>query len=299
MMKRDVLYELALFAGGGGGILGGMLSGRTCIGACEIAPYQRRILLARQRDGFMPRFPIWDDIATFRSDNPECAAYFEFLRSIRNDLSITAGFPCQDISPAGKGAGIEGARSGLWKEARRIIAEILPAVAEMENSSHLVTRGLTVVVSDLCELGYDCKWGVLGADDLGAPHRRKRIWIRAALGNAERSRLERHAWNEACEKGQSIESRSASSSGLCADVADAENKRNVRRKRELSADAKTCICRRDYGSGEEIDDCGQWWAAEPGIPRVANDVANRVERIETVGNGQVPIVAATAWEILK
>ncbi|MFA5689590.1 MAG: DNA cytosine methyltransferase [Kiritimatiellales bacterium] len=298
-MKGDILYELALFAGGGGGILAGMLLGRTCIGACEIEEYQRRVLLARQKDGLLPEFPIWDDIRTFRSDNAECAEFFDYLRTIRNGLSITAGFPCQDISAAGKGAGISGERSGLWGEARRIIDEVRPAYAELENSPMLVSRGLAVVISDLCKMGYDCRWGVLGADDFGAPHRRKRIWISAALGDAERKRLERHTRNETRSQRRSFKSRPASASSLCADVADTANQRNVRRHRKLSADAAAGCVGRSDGTREEIYDGWEWWNAEPDFPRVANDVAYRVDRIETIGNGQVPIVAATAWELLK
>ena len=173
------MYELSLFAGAGGGILGGILCGHTCVGACEIEKYPRDVLLARQRDGLLPRFPIWDDIKTFRSDNPECAGYFDYLRTIRNELVITGGFPCQDISAAGKGAGITGERSGLWKEFGHIIGEIRPARVLVENSPMLTIRGFGVVLGDLAEMGYDARWGVLGADDAGAPHRRKRIWIMA------------------------------------------------------------------------------------------------------------------------
>ena len=92
---------------------------------------------------------------------------------------ICGGFPCQDISPAGKGAGIDGDRSGLWREMVRIIREVGPGRVFVENSPMLVQRGLAVVLGDLAQLGFDARWGVLGADDCGAPHRRKRIWILA------------------------------------------------------------------------------------------------------------------------
>ena len=171
------MYELALFAGAGGGILGGILCGHTCIGACEIEEYPRKVLHARQRDGILPEFPIWDDITTFRSDNPECSEYFDFLRSIKDKLVISGGFPCQDISAAGKGAGITGDRSGLWGEMARIIDEVRPARCFMENSPMLTSRGLGVVLGDLAEMGYNAQWGVLGAVDVGANHKRERIWI--------------------------------------------------------------------------------------------------------------------------
>ena len=173
------MYELALFAGAGGGIIGGMLHGWRTIGAVEIEDYPRRVLLQRQADGILPAFPIWDDICTFRIDNQECTEFIKAMQGIREQLVITGGFPCQDIAVAGAGAGIEGAKSGLWSEMARVICEIRPREAYMENSPMLVSRGLAVVISDLAEMGYAAKWGVLGADKLGGWHKRNRIWIRA------------------------------------------------------------------------------------------------------------------------
>jgi len=171
------MRELALFAGAGGGILGGHLLGWTTVCAVEIEDYPRRVLLARQRDGALPRFPIWDDITTFDG------------RPWRGRVDvISGGFPCQDISAAGKGAGIEGSRSGLWREMARIIGEVRPRFVFVENSPMLVRRGLAVVLGDLAALGFDARWCVLGAHHAGAPHKRDRIWILAT--NAERAGLE-------------------------------------------------------------------------------------------------------------
>jgi len=174
-----------LFAGAGGGILSDLLLGHTPIGAVEIEEYPREVLLSRQADGILPEFPIWDDINTFRIDNPDCTEYIEGLKSIRNELVIAGGFPCTDISSAGKGAGIEGEHSGLWKEMARVVCEVRPKYVFVENSPMLTSRGLGVVLGDLAEIGYDAEWKVLGADDVGAPHRRKRIWI---LANSKRMR---------------------------------------------------------------------------------------------------------------
>jgi len=160
--------ELALFAGAGGGILGGKLLGWNTIGAVEIEEYPRKVLLQRQRDGILEPFPIWDDITTF--DGRPWKGCVDI---------ISGGFPCQDISAAGKGAGIDGERSGLWGEMARIIDEIRPRFAFVENSPMLTIRGLGRVLGDLSEMGYNARWCVLGADDAGAPHRRKRIWILA------------------------------------------------------------------------------------------------------------------------
>lgn len=164
----DGLRELALFAGAGGGILGGKLLGWSTVCAVEIDPYARSVLLARQDDGALETFPIWDDIRTFDG------------RPWRGIVDVVSGgFPCTDISAAGRGAGIDGENSGLWREMARVIGEVRPRYAFVENSPLLVGRGLTRVLGDLAEMGMDAKWGIVGADDCGAPQIRKRIWILA------------------------------------------------------------------------------------------------------------------------
>ena len=175
-MVYDRLCAFHLFAGAGGGILADTLLGRDIVGAVEIEKYPREILLARQEDGILPSFPIWDDVTTFRADNPECSDYIEGLRSIRDRLIIAGGFPCTDLSIAGKGAGLEGEKSGLWFEMHRIIGEIRPRYIFVENSPMLTSRGLWRVAGGLSEIGYRFGWTIVGADDAGAPHRRKRFW---------------------------------------------------------------------------------------------------------------------------
>jgi len=160
------LNELALFAGAGGGILGGKLLGWRTVCAVEWDAYARDVLVARQNDGCLEAFPIWDDVQTFDG------------RPWRGRIDVVSGgFPCQDISAAGKGAGIEGERSGMWKEMARIIGEVLPRFVLVENSPMLVGRGLAVVLADLAEMGYDAEWGIVGAHHVSAPHKRDRIWI--------------------------------------------------------------------------------------------------------------------------
>jgi len=169
------MRELALFAGAGGGILGGHLLGWRTVCAVEIDPYAASVLVARQNDGLLPPFPIWDDVRTFDG------------RPWRGRVDVVSGgFPCQDISVAGRGAGIEGERSGLWSHMARVIGEVRPRFAFVENSPALVARGLGRVLGDLAALGYSCKWTVLGASDVGAPHRRERLWLAAADAHCER-----------------------------------------------------------------------------------------------------------------
>ena len=175
------LNTFHLFAGAGGGILADLLLGHNPIGACEIEPYPRDVLLARQRDGILPNFPIWDDVATL-DGNPW-----------RGTVDVLCGgFPCQDISTQGAnhGAkkGINGERSGLWREYARLISEMRPRFIFAENSPNIRTKGLVTVLKDITSMGYDARWGKLGASDVGADHHRKRIWI---LAYRPSNRLER------------------------------------------------------------------------------------------------------------
>lgn len=181
-MDRPV-YSLHLFAGAGGGMLADGLAGVTPVCAVEVEPFCQRILAMR-----FPGVGIWDDVRTFRADNPECADAYAWLRANAGRLIVAGGFPCQDISCAGRGAGIGGARSGLWSEFARIVREIRPRRVFVENSPMLASRGLGRVLGDLAEMGYDAAWGVLGAGALGALHRRDRIWIAGDLANTDRLR---------------------------------------------------------------------------------------------------------------
>ena len=168
------MNELALFAGAGGGILAGKLLGWRTVCAVEWEPYAACVLAARQNDRFLAPFPVWDDVQTFDG------------RPWRGIVDVVSGgFPCQDISVAGKGAGITGERSGMWRHMARIVGEVRPRYVFVENSPALITRGLGVVLGDLAALGYDCKWTVLGAADVGAPHRRDRFWLVAHLADTD------------------------------------------------------------------------------------------------------------------
>lgn len=168
------LYSLHLFAGAGGGLLADRLSGIEPVIAVELDEFPRRILALR-----WPRLAIWDDVRTFRADNTDTADAFAWLREHAAELVVAGGFPCQDISSAGTGRGLEGERSGLWREFARILREIRPGFVFVENSPMLVSRGLGRVLGDLASLGYAARWNVLSAAAVGALHERERIWITA------------------------------------------------------------------------------------------------------------------------
>ena len=164
--KLHNLRTLHLFAGAGGGLLTDMLCGHRPVCGVEIDEHCQQVLSARQKDSHLPWFPIFSDVTKF--DGKPWRGLIDV---------ISGGFPCVDISVAGKGAGITGKHSGLWKEFARIIREVGPRYDFVENSPLLTKRGIHTVLGDLAQMGYDAQWGVLGADDAGANHRRKRIWI--------------------------------------------------------------------------------------------------------------------------
>ena len=175
MAHKQKLRSFHLFSGAGGGILADLILGHEVIGACEIEKYPRDVLLARQRDGILPDFPIWDDVCKF-DGNPW-----------RGSVDILCGgWPCQDLSIAGKGAGIEGARSGLWSEYLRLILEIRPKVVFMENSPMLIRRGGGRVVGDLARNGYDVRWVCMGGSDYGNCSDGKRFYGVAYEANSQR-----------------------------------------------------------------------------------------------------------------
>lgn len=240
------MRELHLFAGVGGGILGGILLGHTTVAAVEIEPYCQQVLKQRQKDGILPQFPIYGDIRDFNGS--------EWRGKV--DV-VCGGFPCTDISVAGGGAGIDGEQSGLWAEMARVICEVQPTVGVfVENSPALTIRGLGRVLWDLASMGYDARWGVLGANFAGFDHRRDRIWI---VANPNSNRLE--GWDYLAEKRQ--------------------------REREIRRVASLCESkvRHDVPSPDSF-------GSPNGIPR-------RMERTRSVGNAQVPQVAALAWRILS
>lgn len=171
------MNELALFAGAGGGILGGKLLGWRTVCAVEWEPYAAGVLAARQNDKVLEAFPIWDDVQSFDG------------RPWRGVVDVVSGgFPCQDISSAGKGAGIDGKRSSMWKHIARVVCETGPEWVFVENSPMLVSRGLGTVLGDLAALGFDAAWTVLSAAAVGAPHIRERIWICAHSNSVGRRR---------------------------------------------------------------------------------------------------------------
>jgi len=213
------------------------------VGFCEIDKYCQKVLAKHWSD-----VPIYDDITKLDG------------RQFKNIDLITGGFPCQDISAAGRGAGIkEGTRSGLWSEMHRIISDIRPRFTLIENVPMLTIRGGSRVISDLAEIGMDAEWKIIGADEVGAWHRRKRIWIAAYLPDTNESGLE------------------GRDSGILSKCSGEQSARE----------------RSPFASG------GNYWLTEPNVGRVADGIPSRVDRLKGLGNAIVPQVAQNIMQRIK
>ena len=322
MSNLEQMNELALFAGAGGGILGGHLLGWRTVCAVEWEAYPASVLVARQNDKILPPFPIWDDVQTF--DGKPWRGIVDV---------VSGGFPCQDISAAGNGVGITGARSSMWGHMARTIGEVRPQYAFVENSPMLTSRGLGTVIGDFSEMGYDTEWCVLGASDVGARHQRERIWLIAK--DTKQSRLFSHTehngigWgkqqSESIAKTTSRNSiRELANTDLCGRIhrqteidstigefdalgkfgSSSKNVANSSMPRLSSCNQPTSrpeqqvLEKQSWGSGNEYGN-KDYWEVEPNVGRVVDGLASRVDRLKAIGNGQVPLCAATAWNILK
>ena len=296
------MNELALFAGAGGGILGGHLLGWRTVCAVEWEQYPASVLCARQNDGFLPSFPIWDDIQTF--DGKPWAGIVDV---------VSGGFPCQDISSAGKGAGIDGERSGMWKEMARVISEVRPKYVFVENSPMLTSRGLGTVLRDLAKLGFNAEWGVLGAANVGANHKRERIWI-VAYSNSNSNFWKKPKSNGIQNKTKGITGPQNSSTWQSSRANSLFRKDSLQRHEKTNMANTSSIRLQGQGKHEQSINTAQgrnwqtakleygsssnFWEIEPNVGRVVDGMASRMDRLKAIGNGQVPLCAATAWKLL-
>ena len=175
--RLEVLNSLSLFSGYGGLDLAIEKYAKPVL-YCEKELYAKAVLLSRMDDGALPFAPIWSDVTTLDGTK---------LRGLVD--IITGGFPCQDISVAGHGAGLEGKRSGLFYEVVRLTSEIRPTFVFLENVPAIRIRGLEQVVKEFTQMGYDCRWTMLSASSIGAPHKRERWFFLAHSKGERRPRL--------------------------------------------------------------------------------------------------------------
>ena len=245
-----------LFCGIGGFRLGLERAGHECKWPCEIDEFCRKVYLKHWPD----TDPFYRDIRTV-VDAP------------RVDM-LYGGFPCQDLSLAGKRAGIEGERSGLWSEFARLIGEVRPRYALVENVPGLLTGGMERVLGDLAEIGYDAEWHCIPAAAVGAPHLRDRVWILATGIVCQRPNEERD------RSGRSQEAVGDSGASL----ADSESKR-LQGREDCGNPGSTLT-----GLGEGCGAISNQWSVEPDVGRVAHGVPSRVDRLKSLGNAVVPQV---------
>lgn len=251
-----MLNGLDLFSGYGGAqdALRGLV--RT-VAYCEIERGAQRILLRRMRKGHISVAPIWDDVRSLRK------------RHIIEPVDIiTGGFPCQDFSVAGNGDSLEGRSGMLFFEIVRLLSDFRPRFFFLENVPAIAVRGLDRVLMELTNVGYDCRWSIVSAAEVGACHLRKRVWI---LGHAN---------------------------GQHSDLQDAEN---------TDSDSELIRSKPIKQQGR-IDspkfkwDGSRWhpsWSSErfaqPRVDRTGDGIGNRSHRARAMGNGWVPQTAREAF----
>lgn len=275
---QHIFQVLDLFSGIGGFSLGlERTGGFKTVAFCEINEFCREVL-----NQHWPDIPVYDDVRGLTAARLGADG-------VHPDV-ITGGFPCQDISLAGKGAGLSGERSGLWFEFRRLIAEICPAWVIIENVSALRSRGLDAVLGSLAEIGYDAEWHCIPAAAVGAPHRRDRIWIVAYPAGQPEPEPRHQAKTISDQRDARLDL-----SGGCSRQPDRTPDQNVaytdesRLQRRLRAILSECSRERAIGeSGSSIGCAADHWLVEPDVGRVADGVPNRVDRLRSLGNALVP-----------
>ena len=295
---------LDLFSGIGGFALAARWTWKEdldVVGFCEIEEYCQKVL-----EKNFPNVPIYEDIN-------------ELDGNLFNDVDlITGGFPCQDISQAGRGAGIEKeTRSGLWFEMLRVISEVRPRYAIIENVPMLTIRGGTRVIEGLAEIGYDAEWVIIGANDVGAWHTRKRIWIVAypsserhgGRNSKERSiskRLVLESKQERTKVGSQVKGRSKShGEGKLSDTNEVGRVRRSTKKQTENTKVKA-LSKSQSSSNDTQRFVSEWngeqeyyWAFEPSVGRVADGIPDWVDRIKGLGNAIVPQIAKLIMDRIK
>lgn len=275
---RTRFRTLDLFSGIGGFALGlDRTGGFETIAFCEIDPFCRKVLAKH-----WPKVPCFEDVTKLGKE--------ELDKLGRIDV-ICGGFPCQDISCAGKGAGIHGERSGLFWEIIRLVDLVRPRYIVLENVAMLLNRGLDEVLGALAESGYDAEWDCIPASAVGAPHRRDRVFI-VAYPSDLRSPTTEQTRDHRSESQRQNEIR-VRTSRRGEDVADTDGiGQLVFRSDQRSGNEKY----KRWGKGNLPVGCDsnirgrKQWSAEPDVGRVADGVPARVDRLRSLGNAVVPQV---------
>ena len=305
------LRAISLFSGVGGLDLSFRIASQESRVVCYVEgeAYAASVLVARMEEGSLDKAPIWSDARTFDG----------FPWRGRVDI-VFGGFPCQDLSLAGRGAGIYGERSGLWWDYVRIIREVRPKYVFVENVPPIVKRGLRHVLGSLAEIGYDAEWGCLSADSIGAPHIRERFFLFAK--KTEEGHVKREVADRGCfhRKGEETGSHTGDSTGVrssvpfagasrdrvSSGVGDSHHAGLSESARERVGTAQELKTLERAGRGifphgpQEIE---SWrnteYVSQPCVYGVDDGLANRVDRVRACGNGVVAIQGAAALVLLS
>jgi len=263
------LRHLDLFSGIGGFSLGlERTGGFQTVAFCD-SDKKTHLVLKKH----WPNVPIFDDVSTLKG------------KDLGTVEIITGGFPCQDLSVAGKGAGLAGARSGLWWQFHRLIEETQPKYVIAENVAVLRSRGLDQVLRSFHQIGYDAEWHCIPASAVGAPHQRDRIWI-VAYPNGDDRRSgssaephQRQAWMESRRSGERFSERETEQALAYSESVGLEGFgiRTIGTEQKESLPTRSsCIVRAINKS--------DFWEVEPQLGRVADGIPNRVDRLKQLGN---------------
>ncbi len=293
----------------------------------ELDKYCQQVLQARIRDGHLEPGPIWDDVRTFNG------------KPWRGRVDIVfGGVPCQDVSIAGKRAGLqEGNRTGLWYEMARLIGEIRPRYVFIENVPGLITAGLDKVLGSLASLGYDAEWLCLSAAEVGAPHIRKRVFVLGVgqnmqcnggddntrnilcggtipkLGDGGRAENMAHSKGGQSDKRERRDVVEKTESRRCSNAASQSSSEEVADALGTGLEGRNvlseCISQRATREGGVADAkfrifSSDYWQEDPadvsesGVDRLAYGVPHRVDRLKTLGNAVVPRQCRIAFELL-
>lgn len=312
------MNELSLFSGAGGGLLATkhFLKWRT-IGYVEQNHYCQNIISQRAKEGLLDSAPLWGDINEFIESG--AVDQYEGVTDV-----VTGGFPCQPFSVAGRRKGKDDGRN-CWPQCIEVIRRVKPRFFFGENVPGLLNSGyFPEILRSLAQAGYAARWKVLGCDDVGGNHRRKRLWLLAystSLGLEEHGHRQpedashtsedlAYAESKQCDgcnddtrislEGEQIP-QSGDSGGekpLAHSVSDSEGSAHGSKvwrgfERWEDEDIKEW-----YEVGGNPTNFSGQWAIEPSVGRVAHGVASRVDRLKALGNGQVPLVADVAWGML-
>ena len=361
------MNELSLFSGSGGGVLATshLLNWRT-VGYVEFNPYCQQVLAQRIKDELLDFAPIFGDVRAFIDQG-----YADVYKGMVGVVS--AGFPCQPFSVAGRQKAEDDPRN-MWPATLDVIRRVEPRYCLLENVPGLLSRKhryFETILKDLAESGYNAKWKVISAAEVGAPHKRDRLFIVAnklvadsdtgfSEGEDQEIRTRRHAVKSSSQDLANTESQSSDGrkdharisverqevsesgdsggssrmadtkySGLYeTEIKESSGKRSYGISSRPKQTGKSEGCGEQYGEladanvkrleghgseprsvqereteyatwSEGETHQSKWWESEPNVGRVAHGVASRVDRLKALGNGQVPLVVARAWEILK